>query len=80
MTYFKFNNKFYKQKFVLSMGNPLSDVLPDLIIESLELGSFKYWLPINATYFRYIDNVLIFLHQNIEIENIPQSVRIGSHF
>ena len=65
MTYFKFNNKFYKQKSGLPMGNPLSKVLTCLFLES---GPIKYRLPSNTTCFRYIDNALIFLPQNIKIE------------
>ena len=69
MTYFKFNNKFYKQKYGLPMRNTLSRVLACLFLEFLESGHFKYRLPNNTTYFRYIDDILIFLppkHQNCE--------------
>ena len=61
MTYFKFNNKFYKQKYGLLMGNPLSRVLACLFLGFLESGPFKYRLLSNTTYFRYINNILIFL-------------------
>ena len=43
------------------MGNPLSDVLACLFLEFLESGPFKYRLRINTTYFKYIDDILIFL-------------------
>ena len=33
MTYFKFNNKFYKQKYGLPMGNTLNGVLACLFLE-----------------------------------------------
>ena len=41
------------------MGKPLSGVLPCLFLEFLESVPFKYRLPINASYFRYIDDILI---------------------
>ena len=74
MTYFKFNNKFYKQKYGLPMGNPLSKILACLFLEFLDSGPFKYRLPSNTTYFRYIDDILIFLPQNIKIEEIAEKL------
>ena len=71
MTYFKFN-KFYKQKYGLPKGNPLSGVLACLFLEFLE--SFKYRLPSNTTYSRYIDDILIFLPQNTKIEEIAEKL------
>ena len=43
------------------MGNPLIS----LFLEFLDSGPFKYRLPSNTTYFRYINGLLIFLPQNI---------------
>ena len=37
-------------------------------------GPFKYRLPIYAIYFRYIDDILIFLLQNIKMENIAEKL------
>ena len=71
MNYFKFNNKFYKHKSVLSVGNPLSGILACLFVE---FGPIKYRLPINATSFIYIDNILISLPQNIKIEKIAEKL------
>ena len=51
MTYFKFNNNFYKQKYGLPMGNPLSRVLACQFLEFLDSSPFKYRLPSNTTYF-----------------------------
>ena len=61
MTNFKFNNKLYKQKPGLPMGNPLRRILTDLFLEFLESGPFKCSLPSSSTCFRYIDEILIFL-------------------
>ena len=55
------------------MGNPLG-VSACLFLEFLEYGPLKYRLPISATYFRYIDYILIFLPQNIKIENITEKL------
>ena len=56
------------------MGNPLSGLRASLFLEFLESGSFKYRLPSNTIYFRYIDNILIFLSQNIKIEEIVEKL------
>ena len=71
ITYFKFDNKFYKQKSSPPVWNPLSSVLVCLF---LEYGSFKYRIPINSTYFRYLDDILIFLSQNIKSEKIVEKL------
>ena len=54
------------------MGNPLSGILVSLFLEFLESGPFKYRLPSNTTYFRYINDILIFLPQNIKIEEVAE--------
>ena len=74
ITYFKLNNKFYKQKSCHSMVNLLSRVLACLFLEILESGSFEFKLPSNTTYFRNIDVILIFLHQNIRIKEIAEKL------
>ena len=53
------------------MGN---GVLGYVFLEFLESGPFKYRVPINATYFRFIDDKLIFLHQNLKIEEITEKL------
>ena len=50
MAYFKSNDKFYKQKSGLPIGNPFSEVLASLFLEFLESGPFKYRLPCNNVY------------------------------
>ena len=54
--------------------NQLSGVLTSLLLEFLESDPFIYRLHINATYFRYIDDILIFLPQNIKIKNITEKL------
>ena len=58
------------------MGNPLSAVLVYLFLEFLESGPFKYRLHSNTTYFRYIDDIPIFLLQSIKIEELAEKINI----
>ena len=73
ITYFKFDNAFYKQKSGLSMGNPLSSVL-DYFGNIWNPALLKYRLSINATYSRYIDDIPIYLPQRIKIEKIAEKL------
>ena len=73
MTYFEFNDKFYKQKFGLLIGNLLSHVLACLFLEFIP---FRYRLPIDTKYFRYIDNILIYQPRNVKIKNIDEKLNI----
>ena len=68
--YFQHNNVFYKQKFGLPMGSPLSGLLACLYLEFLEAGPFKYIIPKDAQYFRYIDDTLIIYPSKINITKI----------
>ena len=56
------------------MGNPLSGILASLFLEFSEFGPFKYRQPSNTTYFRYSNDILIFLPQNIKIEAIAENI------
>ena len=58
------------------MGNPLSRVLACLFLEFLESSPFKYRLPSNTTYFRYINDTLISQPQNIKIEEITVKLNV----
>ena len=53
---------FYKQKFRLPMGYPLSGVFAYIYLEFLESGPIRYILPSSASYFWYIDDIL-FIHK-----------------
>lgn len=56
---------FYRQKFDLPMGSPVSGVFACFILEFLELGPFQHILPKDATYYRYIDDaILIYPHDS----------------
>ena len=56
------------------MENPLSRVFACLFLEFLESGLFKYRLPSDTTYFRYIHDILIFQPQNTKIEEIAEKL------
>ena len=58
----------------------LSGVLACLFLDFLESGPFKYRLPSNITYFRYIDDILLFLPQDIKIEEITEKQNIVECF
>ena len=55
---FTFNEKYYKQKFGLSMGNPLSPVLSNLYMEFFEKYILSNIKDENIVWLRYIDDVL----------------------
>ena len=67
---FQYYNTFYKQKFGLSMGSPLSGVLACIYLEFLESGPFKYIIPNTARYFRYIDDILLIYLQYLDLHSI----------
>ena len=73
MTYYKFNNKFFKQKYDFPTGKSTQQNISQFL-EFLESGSFKYRQHSNSTYLRYIDNILIFQPQNIKIEEIAEKL------
>jgi len=70
--FFQYNGIFYKQKFGLPMGSPLSGVLACLYLEFLESKPFKYILPADSNYFRYIDDILFIYPLNHNITQIVE--------
>ena len=58
-TFFKFNNRFYKQIFGLPMGSPLSPILADLVMQDLESDAIKN-LPFHLPFYcRYVDDIIL---------------------
>ncbi|XP_071638462.1 uncharacterized protein [Temnothorax longispinosus] len=56
-TYFRFNNKVYKQNFGSPMGSPLSPDLADLVLQDIEtraMRMFNFHIPF---FFRYVDDI-----------------------
>jgi len=58
-TFFKFDDKFYKQIFGTPMGSPLSPIVANMVLQDLErkaLDGLNFSVPL---YFRYVDDILI---------------------
>ena len=68
--FFESQGTTYKQKFGLPMGSPLSGVLACLYLEFLESGPFKYIIPENALFLRYIDDALLIYPRHVNLENL----------
>jgi len=58
-TYFLFNNKYYKQTYGAPMGSPLSPIVADLIMQSLELQTLNNLPFVPIFYFRYVDDIAL---------------------
>ena len=56
------------------MGSPLSGVLACLFIELLESKPFKYILPNDIHYYKYIDGILIIYPDKHNIHPITQKL------
>ena len=72
--YFQYNKIFFKQKFGLPMGSPLSGVLACIYLEFLKFGSFKYIIPNTARYFRYIDDISLIYPEDLDLHNITDKM------
>ena len=62
--FFQFNKKFYKQTFGSAMGNPLSPILSDIVMEDLEIECIKKLNVKPLFYFRYVDDILLCVPSN----------------
>ena len=71
--YFGFNGKYFKQKFGLSMGNPLSPVLSNIYMEFFETRLLPTILRQDIVWFRYIDYVLCFWLNDLDIDRLSCS-------
>jgi len=58
-TYFKFNDKIYRQTYGAPMGSPLSPIVADLIMQDLELYTLKNLTFNSPFYIRYVDGIAI---------------------
>ena len=62
--FFQFNKKIYKQTFGSAMGNPLSPILSDIVLEDLEIECIKKFNVKPLFYFRYVDDILLCVPSN----------------
>jgi len=58
-TFFHFNNHVYKQTFGTPMGSPLSLVVANLILQSLELSILNDLMHKPIFYYRYVDDIAL---------------------
>ena len=58
-TKFKFNGKFYKQKFGTPIGSVISPMLAEIVMEDLEKTVFERLEFVVPFYFRYVDDTLL---------------------
>ena len=63
--YFQFNEKFYHQIFGSAMGNPISPILSDIVMEDLEIDSISKLNFKPAFYFRYVDDIILCIPKNM---------------
>ena len=58
-TKFKFNGKFYKQKFGTPIGSVISPMLAEIVMEDLKKTVFERLEFVVPFYFRYVDDTLL---------------------
>ena len=58
-TKFKFNGKFYKQKFGAPIDSVVSPILAKIVMEDLEKTVFERLEFVVPFYFRYVDDTLL---------------------
>jgi len=58
-TYFKFNNKIYKQTFGPLMESPFSPIVADLMLQNFESYTLKNLSFISLFYIRYVDDITL---------------------
>ena len=66
---FTFNNQEYVQHKGLAMGSPLSAVLANLFMETLEVDHYFRILGRNCSWLRYVDDILVVVPVNVNIDN-----------
>lgn len=66
---FVFNNKFYKQNFGTSMGNPLSPFLANLFMNKLENSIKTSHINFLKVWYRYVDDVFAVVNENFDLNN-----------
>jgi len=58
-TFFRFNNKYYRQTFGAPMGSPLSPIVADLVLQKLESFTIDSLHDKPKFYYRYVDDIVL---------------------
>ena len=74
LTYFKFDNKYYKQIFGTPMGSSISPIIADIVMQDLEGEVIKNLDFTVRLYYRYVDDTIIFLPKD-KINNIAEEFK-----
>lgn len=72
--YFTFSDQPYRQKFGMAMGSPISAVLANLFMESLEAGPFADIIPSTVTWLRYVDDILIIAPRRFNLNTFQEKL------
>ena len=63
--FFQFNEQFYNQKFGSAMGNPISPILADIVMQDLETYALSKLCFDSIFYFRDVDDILLCVPKNL---------------
>ena len=63
--YFQFNGNFYRQTFGSAMGNPLSPILSNIVMEDLENSCINKLQEKPLFYYRYVNDIVLCIPKNI---------------
>ena len=74
--YFQFNSNFYRQKFGSAMGNPLSPILSNIVMEDLENSCINKLQEKSLFYYLYVDDIVLCISKN----NIPDTLHIFNSY
>ena len=67
LNYFRYNNKNYKQKYGISMGNKAAPSVANIYVFILEDSFLTIYRPYIFTYYRYIDDIFIIIRADFDI-------------
>ena len=71
---FQFENEFYRQRFGISMGSPLSPVLANLFMEYFESELLPSVSPKPMLWLRYVDDILMFWPNDQDFDSFFHTV------
>ena len=78
-TVFEFERSYFKQKFVITMGSPLSPVLAGLYMEYFESTLLSTLSPAPSLWLRYVDDVMVLWPENGNFDSFLADVNALAH-